>query len=99
MIALRQADNVVDDHPKNFLTEAEITRFLKAMRKGRHETRNYAIALLAYRHGLRVSELINIRMADLDTIHLFVRRLKGSLSISQSLERDEIRALRPWLRH
>ena len=54
------------------------------------------MSLLAYRHGLRVSELINIRMADvdLDTGRLFVRRLKGSLSTSQPLEGDEIRALR-----
>ena len=97
---IAQADNVVDDRPKNFLTEAEITSFLKAARKGRHGIRNYAMALLAYRHGLRVSELINLRMADLDldTGHLFVRRLKGSLSTSQPLEGDEIRVLRTWLR-
>ena len=58
------------------------------------------MALLAYRHGLRVSELINIRMADLDLDagHLFVRRLKGSLSTNQPLDGDEIRALRRWLR-
>ena len=101
MIALTQTEVAVDNRPKNFLTEAEITSFLKAARKGRHATRNYAMALLAYRHGLRVSELINIRMADLDldTGHLFVRRLKGSLSTSQPLEGDEIRALRAWIRH
>ena len=56
--------------------------------------------LLAYRHGLRVSELINLRMADvdLDTARLFVRRLKGSLSTNHPLEGDEIRALRAWPR-
>lgn len=100
MSALTRLDNVVDDRPKNFLTEAEITNFLQAARKGRHGVRNYAMALLAYRHGLRVSELINMRMADLDldTGHVFVRRLKGSLSTSQPLEGDEIRALRRWVR-
>ena len=96
-----QAENAVDSRPKNFLTEAEIASFLKPARKGRHGARNYAMALLAYRHGLRVSELINMRMADLDldTGHLFVRRLKGSLSTNQPLEGDEIRALRRWIRH
>jgi integrase len=86
--------------PKNFLTEAEIADFLKAARKGRHSVRNYAMLLLAFRHGLRVSELINVRMPDidLDIGRLFVRRLKGSLSTSQPLEGDEIRALRAWLR-
>jgi type 1 fimbriae regulatory protein FimB len=97
---IAQADNTVDDRPKNFLTEAEIASFLQAARKGRHGVRNYAMALLAYRHGLRVSELINMRMADVDfdTGHLFVRRLKGSLSTSHPLGGDEIRALRRWLR-
>ena len=74
--------------------------FLKAARKGRHSVRNFAMLLLTFRHGLRVSELINMRMADvdLDTGRLFVRRLKGSLSTSQPLEGDEIRALRAWVR-
>ena len=95
-----EPQNNVDDRPKNFLTEAEIADFLKAARKGRHGLRNYAMVLLAFRHGLRVSELMNMRMSDidLDTGRLFVRRLKGSLSTSQPLEGDEIRALRAWLR-
>jgi integrase len=90
----------VDGRPKNFLTEAEIADFLKAARKGRHGVRNYAMLLLAFRHSLRVSELISVRIPDidLDTGRLFVRRLKGSLSTSQPLEGDEIRALRAWLR-
>jgi type 1 fimbriae regulatory protein FimB len=93
-------ENAVDTHTKNFLTEAEIESFLKAARKGRHGIRNFAMSLLAYRHGLRVSELLNMRVADvdLDTGRLFVRRCKGSLSTNQPLGGDEIRALRAWLR-
>lgn len=100
MSAVTSPENPVDDRPKNFLTEAEVENFLKAGRKGRHKVRNFAMLLLAFRHGLRVSELINIRLpdVDLDTGRLFVRRLKGSLSTSQPLEGDEIRALRAWLR-
>ena len=100
MRAVTGPENAVDDRPKNFLTEAEVENFLRAGRKGRHNVRNFAMLLLAFRHGLRVSELINMRMADvdLDTGRLFVRRLKGSLSTSQPLEGDEIRALRAWFR-
>ena len=55
---------------------------------------------MAYRHGLRVSELIDLRLKDidLDTSRLFVRRKKGSLSTHQPMEGDELRALRAWLR-
>lgn len=93
-------ENAVDGRDKNFLTEAEIEEFLKASRKGRHGVRNFAMMLLAYRHGLRASEVINTRLADVDvnTGRLFVRRCKGSLSTSHPLDGDEIRALRRWLR-
>src|SRR5262245_35588700 len=57
----------VDDRKnKDFLTEFEMRRFLDAARSGRHGVRDYAMMLMAYRHGLRVSELIDIRMNDLD---------------------------------
>ena len=57
MRAVTDSENAVDDRPKNFLTGAEVADFLKAARKGRHGIRNYAMLLLAFRHGLRVSEL------------------------------------------
>jgi site-specific recombinase XerD len=63
--AVSKTQSAVDPRPKNFLTEAEMGNFLKAARKGRHSIRNFAMLLLAYRHGLRVSELVNIRMADI----------------------------------
>jgi type 1 fimbriae regulatory protein FimB len=93
-------EETVDERRKNFLTEAEIEKFLKSSRYGRHGVRNFAMMLLAYRHGLRVSELVNLRMPDLDldTGRLFVRRNKGSLSTSQPVGGDEIRAVRAWLR-
>ncbi len=56
--------------------------------------------LMTYRHGLRVSELIDLRLkgVDLDTSRLYVRRKKGGLSTHQPIEGDELRALRAWLR-
>lgn len=63
--------------------------------------------LLAYRHGLRASEVCNLRLADLDmrSEAITVRRLKGSMLTVQPLYRhrgqklrDEIGALRTWLR-
>jgi site-specific recombinase XerD len=73
---------------------------LDAAKGGRYGTRDHLMLLTAYRHGLRVSELIDIRLKDLDldTSRLYVRRKKGSLSTHQPIDGDELRALRAWLR-
>jgi len=85
---------------KNFLTEAELERFLKTAKKTRNGIRDYCMVMMAYRHGFRVSELIDIRLdeVDLEGAQIFVRRSKNSLSTSQPIEGDELRALRAWLR-
>ena len=90
----------VDSRGKDFLTEAEMKRFLEAARHGRHGGRDHLMMLMTYRHGLRVSELVDLRLKDLDleTGRLYVRRKKGSLSTHQPIEGDELRALRAWLR-
>jgi type 1 fimbriae regulatory protein FimB len=90
----------VDRRGKDFLTEAEMKRFLDAARGSRHGTRDHAMMLMTYRHGLRVSELVDLRLKDIDleTGRLYVRRKKGSLSTHQPIEGDELRALRAWLR-
>jgi site-specific recombinase XerD len=54
------------------------------------------MVLMAYRHGLRVSELVDLRWSDIDfaagTIH--IRRLKGSRDATHYLEGDETRPLK-----
>ena len=85
---------------KNFLSETEVKEFLAAARGSRHGIRDYAMMLMTYRHGLRVSELVDLRLedADLKCGRLHVRRKKGSLSTHQPIQGDELRALRAWLR-
>ena len=95
-----KSSETIDQNAKNFLTDSEMKKFLAAAGKSRHGVRNFCLMLTAYRHGLRVSELVDIRLKDLDleTGRLFVRRLKGSLSTHQPIEGDELRAIRAWLR-
>jgi type 1 fimbriae regulatory protein FimB len=90
----------VDGRKRDFLTEGEMNHLLTAARRGRHGARDYLMVLLTFRHGLRVSELIDIRLRDLDliTARLYVRRRKGSLSTTQPVEGDELRAIRAYLR-
>lgn len=96
----KPSNTTVDRGGKDFLTEAEMKCFLDAARGSRHGTRDHAMMLMTYRHGLRVSELIDLRLKDLDleSARLYVRRKKGSLSTHQPIEGDELRALRAWLR-
>jgi site-specific recombinase XerD len=42
---------------RTYLTRDEVTSLLRAAKKSRHGARNHAMILLAYRHGLRASEL------------------------------------------
>ena len=85
----KREEQTVNSHGKDFLTEAEMKHFLEAARRGRHGVRDYLMLLMTYRHGLRVSELVALRLKDLDleTGRLYVRRKKGNLSTSGTQER------------
>ena len=56
--------------------------------------------LLAYRHGLRASELVNLRVSDLDLAGgtIYCRRAKGSRSSLHPMKPDEVAALEKVLR-
>jgi site-specific recombinase XerD len=87
------------------LSPQEMLALLKAAKS--RSTRDWAMILLAYRHGLRASEVCGLKLADIDlkTGSISIRRLKGSLHTIQPLYQhrgqpllDETAALRAWLR-
>jgi type 1 fimbriae regulatory protein FimB/type 1 fimbriae regulatory protein FimE len=67
-----------------------------AGRIGRHGHRDATMILTAYRHGLRVGELVSLRWDQVNLAEglLHVVRLKGSASSTHPLRGPEIRALR-----
>src|SRR5205823_1427463 len=83
--------------PREYLTEAEIDRLMKAARRrGRWGHRDATMILIAFRHGLRVGELVSLHWhhVDLATAHLHVNRLKRGRESHHPLSGAELRALR-----
>jgi integrase len=97
------AAGVVDAHERrkrDFLTQTELDQLIAAARQGRFGQRDAAMILIAYRHGLRATELISLRRDDIDLEEgrVWIERLKRGLSTSQPLAGDEVRILRAYFR-
>lgn len=80
---------------RSFLSANEVTQLLVAAKKSRYSTRDRALILLTFRHGLRASEAVSLQWSqiDLKAARFQVNRLKGSDDSVQPLEADEIRLL------
>ena len=86
---------------RDYLFPSEIDRLMEAATTSpRHGVRTGLMILLAYRHGLRISELIDLRLSDIDLQagRINCRRLKGSLQNIHPIEGDELRHIKRWLR-
>ena len=105
-ISVHKAHRIRRKHGRmTILTPQEMLDLLRAARK--RSVRDWAMILLAYRHGLRASEVCGLKLADLDlkSGSISIRRLKGSLFTVQPLYQhrgqpllDETAAVRAWLR-
>jgi site-specific recombinase XerD len=87
----------VELRPREYLTEKEVERLIDAARKhSRYGHRDASMILIAFRHGLRASELCSLRwdQVELDRGRIHVRRAKGGIDNVHPLGGTEIRALR-----
>ena len=84
---------------RRHLTGLEVAKLLAATKGARHEARDRCLILLMFRHGLRVSEAVGLKLSDVDlegrSVH--VKRLKRGLSTTHPLRGDELRVVKAWL--
>jgi integrase len=81
---------------REYLTEAEIGRLIKAARDNRYGLRDATMILVAFRHGLRAAELVDLRWDQVElgrNAVLHVRRVKQGVPSVHPLQGDEMRAL------
>jgi type 1 fimbriae regulatory protein FimB/type 1 fimbriae regulatory protein FimE len=77
---------------RTYLTENEVEELIKAAPTARDRT----MILVGYTHGLRVSELVNLRWSQIkfDTGRIAIKRLKKGEDSEHVLRGREIRALK-----
>lgn len=85
-----------DLRSREYLTEHEVEALMAAARQNRHGHRDATMILVAFRHGLRAAEAVDLRWDQVDfrSATLHVRRLKGGSPSTHPIQGDELRALR-----
>ena len=81
---------------REYLTEAEVERLMAVAKGNRWGHRDATMLLVAYRHGLRAAELVDLHwdQVDFKTATLHVRRVKQGTPSVHPILGDELRALR-----
>jgi integrase len=81
---------------REHLTATEVDKLIEAAKGNRQGHRDATMILLAYRHGLRASEVCDLRwdQVDFDQAILHVRRVKAGTPSTHPLTGAELRALR-----
>ena len=88
-----------DVRPREYLTPKEVERFIAAAKRSgrRYGLRDATMILVAFRHGLRVSELCALTWDQIDFSHgmIHVRRFKNGIPSVQQIGGEEMRPSEP----
>ena len=86
---------------RKYLSREEIELLLSEASRNSWPERNYCLILMGFLHGFRISELLGLRLSDIDMRAkvIYVRRIKNGFSTQQPLLPRELRALKTWLNY
>jgi type 1 fimbriae regulatory protein FimB len=87
---------------REYLTPDEVQKLLMAAKEGatRNPERDHCILTLLYHQGVRVSELCDLRVSDINVTGeptIYVRHQKGGGASAHPLFKPDVVALRKWL--
>jgi type 1 fimbriae regulatory protein FimB/type 1 fimbriae regulatory protein FimE len=104
LVAPRHENRTVPIRPANasirqreYLTAAEVDKLIKVAKHGRYGQRDATLILIAFRHGLRASEICDLEWSQVEfgrAAALHVRRAKNGKPSVHPLRGDELRGLR-----
>ncbi len=84
---------------RRYITTNEWTLFYAAIGDNSMACRDRVMFMVAYHHGLRVSELCNLKVSDidLDSQTIFIKRLKNGFSTTHPLQQITCELMKEWL--
>lgn len=84
---------------RKYLTQNEVSAIVNAASQRKYAERDCCLIMLASFHSFRVSELLPLRLSDvnLSAGSLYVRRLKNGFSTIHPLQASEAKVIRSWL--
>jgi integrase len=92
----RKSDKAYGRDGHKYLTPEQVEALIKAAKDNRHGLRDALMISLAWHHGLRASELVDLRWSAIDwkRADIAVNRLKNGKDTRQPLGGADLRALR-----
>jgi integrase len=92
----RKSDKAYGRDGHKYLTSEQVEALIKAAKDNRYGLRDALMISLAWRHGMRASELVDLRWSAIDwkRADIAVNRLKNGKDTRQPLAGSDLRALR-----
>ncbi|EFK4279724.1 tyrosine-type DNA invertase [Escherichia coli] len=85
---------------RKYLTQEEVRKLMDATDNMPFPERNRCLILMAFIHGFRATELLDLRLSDIDAAgkQLNIRRIKNGFSTSHPILPEEYKLIKKWLK-
>jgi site-specific recombinase XerD len=84
---------------RKYLTKEEVMAMLDVALQDKHGVRNHCLIFMAFRHGLRISELLSVTLSDIDMMskQIYIQRMKNGFSTIHPFDINEQEVIQQWI--